>query len=410
MHPVDCDIREGARDGPSVSPSGLAVSSPGATNTSHNQPVGPGEPGPLDPAGPSIACRPLPDHCAPPPTIIAAIAVGETTGDVVLSPDGSHAYVGQRTSIAVISRLNNIVAVIPIGGHPKDLAISADGTRLYVTGYDGSVSVVDITHQTSHRRLRVIPGASTAREVITPDGALIYAAHHAGRGGCGWISVHDTAGDMLATIPGESGCAGYSIAGLAANPGGTQVYAGWSRRNAYQQYGHGFVSVIDTVAPTVVDVIDLRDCLDAITVSPDGSRMYVKHVDSESVSAVDLATHRVTPIALKDTPIALAVTPDSLKAYTAGSCSLSVIDTLTNQAERITAGDLPRSVQISPDGKCAYVGDFGARGVSVVDTVTGCVVSTIDIDGYPQGLAISPDGCRLYVSDYWSGIVTVVGI
>ncbi|MDI3315274.1 MAG: YncE family protein [Mycobacterium sp.] len=403
MHPVDCDIHEGARDGPPVGPTALLARSSGPED------VGTGQPGPSDPAGPPIAYGAIPEHCLPPPTILATIGVGEAAGELVVSPDGCHVYVGRRTSVAVLSRLNNIVGVIPTGGQPKELAISADGSRLYVTGYDGSVSVVDATEWTTPRRVMVIPGASAAREVITADGALIYVAHHA-HDGCGWISVHDSAGGMLAAIPGESGWAGYTIADLAVNPDGTRVYVGWSRHSAYRQYGHGFISVIDTAAPAVIDTIDLRGRLDGITVSPDGSRMYATHADSQSVSAVDLATHRVTPIALQDEPLALAFTPDSVTAYVAGSCSLSIIDTVTNEADRIMVGDLPRSVQISPDGKCAFIGDFGARGVSVIDTVAGCVVGTIDIGGYPQGLAISPDGCRLYVSDYWSGLVTVVGI
>ncbi|MBS4730735.1 YncE family protein [Mycobacterium sp. SM1] len=399
MHLADCAIRESIRDGPGVdgSPAG-SPSRPGLGNT-----VGPGDAGPREFVDPAIAHGPAPHHRASPPTVIATIALGEATGDVVVSPDGSHLYVGQRNSIVVISRLNNIVGMIPTGGHPKDLATSADGDRLYVTGDESTVWVVD----TIHRRVRELSGACCAREVITPDGALTYAAHNAGNGSCrtSWISVYDTAGDVLATIPGENGYSGYSIADLAVSPNGTHVYAGLSRHSSYQQYGHGFVSVIDTAARAVIDAIDLRACPDGMTVSPDGSTIYATHVDTESVSAVDLATHRVTPIVLGDAPLALALTPDSLKAYVAGSCSLSVLDTVTGEAERITVGELPRSVQISPDGKCAYVGNFGAGTVSVIDTVTGCVVSTIDIGGHPQGLAISPDGCRLYASDYWLGVV-----
>ena len=91
-------------------------------------------------------------------------------------------------------------------------------------------------------------------------------------------------------------------------------------------------------------------------------------------------------------------------------CSLSVSDTVTNEAACITVGDLPRSVQISPDGKRAYVSNFSDHSVSVVDTVTQCVVNTTDVGGHPEGLAVSPDGGRLYVSDYWSGTVTVVSM
>lgn len=138
-----------------------------------------------------------------------------------------------------------------------------------------------------------------------------------------------------------------------------------------------------------------------------GQRLYATHYDTEFVSAVDRATHCLTPIALGDAPLALTLTPDSLQAYVTSCCSLSVIDTVTNEAARITVGDLPRSVRISPDGKRAYVSDSVTR-----PSRSSTPSPSIDVGGHPEGLAVSPDAGRLYVyvSDYWSGTVTVAGI
>lgn len=148
-------------------------------------------------------------------------------------------------------------------------------------------------------RVRVALGASCAREVVTADRPLIYTAHnakHDGRCASG-ISVNDTEGATVATIPGVDGCA---ITDLSVNPDGTRVYAGLSRHSCYYQYRTGFVSVVDTATYAVIDVIDTRVSPDSVTVSPDGLTLYATHYDTEFVSAVDLATHCVTPVALGD--------------------------------------------------------------------------------------------------------------
>jgi YVTN family beta-propeller protein len=75
--------------------------------------------------------------------------------------------------------------------------------------------------------------------------------------------------------------------------------------------------------------------------------------------------------------------------------SLTLIDTTTNDANDIDAGDLPRGMQLSPDGKHAYVTNFGDSTLSVVDTITSSVVTTVDVPGHPDAVVVSPDGQRI---------------
>ena len=65
---------------------------------------------------------------------------------------------------------------------------------------------------------------------------------------------------------------------------------------------------------------------------------------------------------------------------------------------------------LSPDGKRAYITNFGDRTLSVVDTITNSVTTTVDVPGYPEAVAVSPDGERIYVGDYWSGAVAVISV
>jgi YVTN family beta-propeller protein len=183
-----------------------------------------------------------------------------------------------------------------------------------------------------------------------------------------------------------------------------------SLRSAYYQYDAGLVGVIDTAANALIDTIDPGASPDTINVSPDGSMLYTTHYDHKLVSAVDLASQLVTPIALSDSPLGVSLTPDGLHAYVTNRCSLSVIDTVTNEVAPIAVGDLPRCVRTSPDGKRAYISNFGDGSVSVIDTIAQCVTDTIEVGGHPEALAVSSDGHHLSVGDYRSGTVTVLSV
>jgi YVTN family beta-propeller protein len=346
-----------------------------------------------------------PDESAQPQTVIAKIPLDDQVSDIVTSPNNSVAYAALGKSIAVISSLHKVSCIIPVSGHPRSLTIDADGSRLYAGNYGGSVSVIDI----AHHRVGVIPGACCVQQVDTFEGARIYAAGNVTDSGrCrGWISEIDAGGATVAAIAGPDG---YAITDLAAYPEGNRLFAGLSRHSAYYQYEAGLVGVIDTTTNAAIRTVDLGASPDTITVSPDGSMMYTTHYDRRFVSAVDLASYRVTAIALGDCPLGVRVTPDGLQAYVANRCSLSVIDAVANEAARIAAGDLPHCVRISPDGKGAYVSNFGDGSVSVIDTIAQCVTDTVDVGGHPEALAVSHDGHRLYVGDYWSGTVTVFSV
>src|SRR6266478_4562418 len=58
----------------------------------------------------------------------------------------------------------------------------------------------------------------------------------------------------------------------------------------------------------------------------------------------------------------------------------------------------------------AYVTNSGSNTVSVIDTATNLVVSTIPVGKVPDGVAITPDGTRAYVTDAGSSTVSVIDI
>jgi YVTN family beta-propeller protein len=97
--------------------------------------------------------------------------------------------------------------------------------------------------------------------------------------------------------------------------------------------GDDTVSVIDTGTNTVTNTIPVGSAPHGITVSPDGSKVYVTNLASNTVSVIGTGTNTVTnTIPVGTTPWGIAVTSDGSKIYVAnfGSNSVSVIDTGTN--------------------------------------------------------------------------------
>jgi YVTN family beta-propeller protein len=357
----------------------------------------------LDRSDRATGSGPNSDEWTPAETAIATIPVDGRVHDITVRPDGEHVYVARSDSVTVINRHHHIVARIPVGGLAKSLVMNADGKQLFVVDYDGSVLVVDTRDYTA----QTLWGRGASDIVVSPDGRHLYAAHNqvTDGGPNDVVSVIDVAAaTTVATAPVKD------VAALTISPDGSRLYAISYDWRTYYQYPAGRLTIIDTASHAVVETITVGVCPERVTASPDGAYLYITHYDTCSVSAVNLTTGNVTAIALRDAPLAVVFTPDSGHAYVCNVRSLTVIDTTTNDAHDIDTGELPRGLQLSPDGKRAYITNFGDRTLSVVDTITNSVATTFDVPGHPEAVAVSPDGERIYVGGYWSGAVAVISV
>ena len=59
-------------------------------------------------------------------------------------------------------------------------------------------------------------------------------------------------------------------------------------------------------------------------------------------------------------------------------------------------GRRPKRIRITPDGSLAFIANFGANNISVLDTATNALIAALNADR-PADLAVSADGNRLYV-------------
>ena len=299
----------------------------------------------------------------------------------------------------MIDRANHIVANIPVGVDPKRTMVSADGSRVYVTGYDGSMSIINAVDHT----VRTVGGQASTAEAISPHDNYVYLVHNQGRN-C-WVSVISDDGTTATVVPVHS----YASA-LTLSPDGGRLYVASSKPRSTYQHGHGSISVIDTATFTLIDVIAMQFSPDTIIVNPDGSAVYATHYNENAISAIELASRCHTLIGLDDAPLDVAVSPDGDQLYVTNLHSVALIDTATNVAESMPIGDLPRQLHVSSDGKQAYITDFGHHCVRVWDPVNKTIMTTVDLGRNPEALALSADEEFLYVADYLDPTLTVISL
>ena len=122
---------------------------------------------------------------------------------------------------------------------------------------------------------------------------------------------------------------------------------------------------------------------------------------------------RATLLALASMTLLTAPVLAQPYAYVAnlGSDTVSVVDTATaSVVTTIPVGDDPDGVASTPDGSRVYVTNFLSDNVSVIDTSTNTVATTIDVGSGPVGVAVTPDGALAYVTNRGSNTVSVIRV
>jgi YVTN family beta-propeller protein len=261
------------------------------------------------------------------PEVVRTISLGCHVREVVISPDGAYVYATTAKSVNVIDRAHRVVATIPLDVDPKTTMVSPHGSLVYVTGYDGSTAIIDAVDYT----VRTINRDASTAQVVSPEDGYVYAAHNQGRNS--WVSAMSDDGTTAAVVPVDS----YANA-LTLSPDGGRLYVASSKPQSHQRVGHGSISVIDTATLTLIEVIAMRFSPDSISVSPDGSTLYATHYNKNAISAIELDSPRHKLIQLNDAPLDVAASPDGEHVYVTNLHSVALIDTPTYGVESVPTG------------------------------------------------------------------------
>jgi YVTN family beta-propeller protein len=362
---------------------------------------------------------------------------------MALSPDGRLLYVVCQDSdeLRVVDPTSNkIAAIIPVGRSPRGIALSPDGSRIYVTNStDDTVSIIDAT---TNKVTRVLSTGFEPTGLVTDDtGKTLYVANRLSND----ISVIDLeAGQETKRL-----LAGRGASYLALSPEGKFIYAThiYPNPGAFRTPPNSEITVIDTARQTVAERKSLPNVAGVfhVALSSDGRLgiaaqlrpknliplAHVEHgwVFGDSLTLFGPAIGSTVQVPLDELdryyalPWGIAITPDNSKVFisTAGSESVTVIDInrllrtvrsrqtsfandLSASASyviaRIPVGHNPRGLLLSKDGRRLYVANRLDDNISVIDTATYKVVSTINLGG-PSNIDALRRGERLfYTADF----------
>jgi YVTN family beta-propeller protein len=354
-------------------------------------------------------------------------ARGEDPFDIVVHPDGTRAYVVNRSTdnLFVIDLTRyQIVEVIdlypegvhPLGPAPTRLGITPDGSRLLVTNFhDGSVTL--IATATSSILKTVAVGQGPSDVAISPDGSLAYIPNK-----FDWtITVIDIAAGAVLTTFNVPGGGGPLAAAFA--PDGDHVYIVMENAPVY---------VIDptTYAISATIAVTGTGWNGDIVISEAGTTGYLSAMSGDQIFVLDLVSASVADTYHVDNPQGLALSPDGSRLY-AGTFGfegeseyhLWMFDTLSGEmtagtnlvhpgAPRLVGSDI-QGLALTPDGSTLCVPSIDGESVFVVDAATLKQLDIILTNPIPtfspfRG-AISPDGSYLYIAS-WTRQPTAVSV
>ncbi|MCF6389097.1 M4 family metallopeptidase [Mycobacterium sp. MBM] len=175
----------------------------------------------------------------------------------------------------------------------------------------------------------------------------------------------------------------------------------------------GTVTVVDTLAGTVVSTIPVGTNPIAIVVKADGRTAYVADAANRSIAVVDTATNTVRrQIALNFTPTALAISPSGGAVYIGNATGkMAKLNTSTNRVGAWignTSG--ATSVIVSPNGKRVYVSTPAGIAVYSASSWTNSA-KLLAGSADSTAIAVSRDSTTLYtVTGSTVRVLTSTGI
>lgn len=296
------------------------------------------------------------------PSLLSTISSSDFPVDIAITPDGNYAYVSHHGTPGPLTIIHNAssgspstFATVTVGGNPRGMAITPDGNRLYVgNSTDGTVSVIQNASSASPSVLVTLNVTTNPTAVaISQNGKYAYVADSIS--GNSKISVIQNVSSgspsvlATATVPSTSAINSNPGMGIAAphqifvvDSAGSQLYMidqTWlsaspvtlnlgsgllpknilltqDRRHAYiTQNGSNAISYVfldyENLYPsTVKSTITVGSNPEAMTLSSDGSYVYVADSGNDSIYRIRVSDNTSTLIAtLTSTPGGIGVDP-----------------------------------------------------------------------------------------------------
>lgn len=321
--------------------------------------------------------------------LFAVLATPVSSGNIAINPAATFLAVANpdSNSISVVALPEErLQAEIAVGVDPRCVAWALNGNYVLVTNQGSdSVSLASVSRRRVVQTIRVDPEPYGV--IVHPYRNEVYVASSAAN----VVDVirlypilRNLQSRVVMRIP-----VGPHPRGLALSADGTRLYV--------THFLSGTVSVIDTSSYQVVQEIATgldSNMAQKIAIHPFDGRAYLPHIRSNVInrfllfdttvfpvlSAIDLASNRAVPAARVDLSLGLS------------------------------SVNLPFDVAFSSDGRRAYVVNLGSEDLVAVDLATNSRVGLVDVGNGPRGIAITPDDSRAYVSNSLSDDLSIVDL
>jgi YVTN family beta-propeller protein len=330
---------------------------------------------------------------------------------------GANAYVsrccGPAGSISTFNpETNQLTGTFVTTPGAIDMVLSPDGTRAYVaipTTDSGSApppprnALVEYLLSTGKAVQSIPLPASPIQLAIDAAGDHVYAAAVDSQGAQRVISVDlATAKTAIAAV---TQITPFNLFAVAVSPDGTTLYAALGRKlftlNAATLAVTGSIALTAAAGPV------------AAVITPDGATLavLVGNLPSCALDIVTLATAQVrqVPLATASVPFGAVLSPDGGTVYVNGQGVYAVdLATAAVTGTAVTNSQDPARIAITPDGATLYAADVTVGTTSVIDTASLSVttkmptlsdVAAVGITSQGQGYFLNRDGSQVVQVD-----------
>ncbi|MGD1023091.1 MAG: cytochrome D1 domain-containing protein [Candidatus Sulfotelmatobacter sp.] len=336
--------------------------------------------------------------------VLSTVPVGHVPRGIVRSPDGRQIYVTNAwaDTVSVIDATTlKVVRTLPTGFEPTGIVCDKSGKTLYIANrLSSDISVIDIS--TGQEIKRLLAGRGASYLALSADGRWVYGTHIYPNAGAfrtqpnSEITIIDTVRQAVVERKRLHNAAGVFHVALSGD-GKLGVAAQLRPKNliplAHVEHGWAFGDSLtlfgDDIGGTLQVPIDELDRYYAlpwgVAFTPDKSKLFVTTAGSESVTVIDVQKL-----------LAFAKARRQLSSNLANDLSASA----NYVTARIPVGRNPRGALLSQDNKRLYVANRLDDNISVIDTSTDKVISTIDLGGPKTINALRRGEQLFFTADY----------
>ena len=285
-------------------------------------------------------------------------------------------------------KTRQFVGSVAVPAHPHEMALSADGRFAYASIYgDGvygnnvhpghEIAVADLVTMQSLGTIDVHPYLGPHGIAVHPDGSLWVTCDESNV-----VVVIDPHQRSVVEVV-EMGTHGGHF--IAMTVDGSKAYV--SNKDT------SFLNVIDTRGRRVAKRIDVTDGGEGLSLSPDGTRLYVM-------------SHMGSPLPNPNRPRTLAF-------YVIDAVKDTLLQTveLPNLPELPLEVDKESRIRVTLDGKYLLISAFKWNTLSIVDAATLQSLKTLIVGAGPMNFAFPPDEpSTVYLTNHGAGEVSKIDL